>query len=84
MDIDEMKHMIDGRDPCIWHPLCLSCKMVHSIMGWTDNPDLVCPECGAKCEDANDMLASGKLTMTFNADSINEGMARGKSLGECL
>ena len=84
MNINEMKRNRTGHELCLWFPVCISCKKVDGKIGHTDMPNLTCPECGNECEDANDMLDSGKMTVGYDWVSINVRMARGKSLGECL
>ena len=84
MDINEMKRQRIGHETCLWFPVCISCKKVNSKIGHTDTPNLTCSYCGAECEDAKDMLDSGKMTISYDWDSINVRMSAGKSLGECL
>lgn len=72
----------------LWFPVCLTCKEVSSVAGYSDQTEIRCPPCDSICEDANTMVKNGTLEFkSFTEEQIDEillKMNRGASLGEVL
>jgi len=72
-------------DVQLWFPICRECKIITKFPGRKDlDPsEIKCQECGAVCEDANDLIERGELKLECEDP---EGMAeillrRSESMG---